>query len=274
MAKARRMMNKNLKLVDMVVELLDARIPFSSTNPDFEALYKNKIRVVLLSKIDLADSVSTQKWITHFKEKDIKICAVNCLKSADIKKVSNLINSLAAQRQKEVKERRGINKTVRAMITGIPNVGKSTFINSLVGKGKTKTGDIPGVTRGGQWVKVGTYLEVLDTPGMLWPKIKREEDALHIAYTGAIRDEVLDIEEVAVLFLKEIAEKVPEALKTRYKIEDTNKEGYQLLDDICRKRGFIMKGGVLDTLRGANMVLDEYREGRLGRMTLELPEQN
>lgn len=274
MAKARQMMVENLKLVDMVIELVDARTPESSLNPDFEQLYQNKIRVIVLNKKDYADNKKTQLWLEHFTSQGINIYTVNALDSKDVRYLKNKLFELADKKRNEIKKRKGINKTIRAMVVGIPNVGKSTLINSIAGRAKAKTGDKPGVTRSKQWVKIGPYFELMDTPGMLWPKLDNKTIGLHLSYIGSIREEILDPVKLAVNLLEEVKTLYPDALKTRFKLEDTNLPGYDLLELIATNRGMLMAGNKIDTERCATTILREFRTGLIGDITLELPQES
>lgn len=271
MAKAKRLIGENLKLVDMVIELLDARIPASSTNPDFQTLYQNKIRVVILNKSDYADPTKTELWMDYYQKQNIPVLTINSLNKKDIQRVKKILFSLADEKQKEIKQRKGINKTIRAMVIGIPNVGKSTLINSLSGTSKAKTGDRPGITKAKQWVRVTPYFELLDTPGLLWPKLEEQNTGLHLAYTGAIKEEIIQLEEIAFLFLEEIADSYPKYLMERYRLENINKKGHMLLEDIAVNRGWLQSRGMADMQRGAKQVLDEFQSGAIGRITLEMP---
>ena len=271
MAKAKRLINENLKLVDMVIELLDARIPNSSTNPDFQSLYQNKIRVVVLNKSDYADAEKTKLWKDYYEKQDITVLTINSLSKKDIQQLKKALYALADEKQREIKQRKGINKTIRAMVVGIPNVGKSTLINAFSGSAKAKTGDRPGVTRVKQWVKITPYFELLDTPGLLWPKLDDEKTGLHLAYTGSIKEEIMDLDEIVFRFLEEIAQLYPQQLTERYGIEDLDKKGHELLADIAINRGWLQTGGVPDLSRAAKQVLDEYQSGNIGCTTLELP---
>jgi ribosome biogenesis GTPase A len=271
MAKAKKLISESVKLVDMVIEVLDARIPASSINPEFDAYFSDKLRVVVLNKNDHADPEISQKWAENFRIKGLDVHLINSLSSSDIKRLKKSILALSEKKRNSIKQKKGINKVIRTMVVGIPNVGKSTLINSLSGAAKAKVGNKPGVTQGKQWVKVHNYLELLDTPGLLWPKLDDKTTALHLAYTGCIKEEILDLEEIARHFLDEMTQAYPDAILNRFGIDPNLKSGFALLDDICEKRGWIKSGGLPDRKRGAKQLLDEYRSGKLGRITLESP---
>ncbi len=270
MAKAKRMLEDNVKLVDVVVEIVDARAPIACRNPDFETLFQNKLRAVVLNKCDLSSKVQNKAWCAKFKAEGINAIEFISTSSAMRKNAIDLIERTGAA----VLERyrgRGINKTLRAMVVGIPNVGKSTFINKLVGSAKTLVGDRPGVTRGKQWVKVSQYLELMDTPGLLWGRLDNEVFAKHIAYIGSIRDDVMDVEEIAGLLLHDLMSICPDRVVQRYKKLAKGMSENELLEGVCQSRGFILPGGVYDTERAARIVLDEYRSGKIALISLETP---
>ncbi|MCQ4725335.1 ribosome biogenesis GTPase YlqF [Anaerotignum faecicola] len=272
MTKTRRMMEENISLVDVVIELLDARIPYSSKNPDIDALAKNKRRVVVLNKSDLADAASTEIWSGYFKEQGFEVILADAVKGKGVKNAADAAMDLMAEKIARLKAKGRLFVPVRAMIVGIPNVGKSTFINKYVGKSTAKTGDKPGVTRGKQWIKIKKGFELLDTPGILWPKFEDREVGLKLAFTGAINDDILDAETMALELIKYIMRFNPEAIAQRYKIElKPDEEAHDIFTDIGRARGFAAKGGGIDTLRTAKIFIDEFRAGKLGRITLELP---
>ena len=272
MAKARRMLEENLKLIDVVVELVDARAPLATRNPDFDALFSQKSRVILLNKSDLASAEQTKKWVEYYKEQNINAIAFVYTSSAKRKAAVSLIETAAADKVAKMKEK-GVIKTVRAMVVGIPNVGKSTFINRIAGETKAKVGDKPGVTKGKQWVKVSPYLELMDTPGLLWPKLENEALAKHLAYIGSINDDIMDAERLAADMLCELMAICPDALKERYKKIEDGMAAHELLEAVARSRGFILQGGVMDTERAARIVLDEFRAGRIAKITLESPDK-
>lgn len=267
MAKAKRLLSAQLSKVDLVIELCDARLPLSSRNPALDELIRHKRRVLLLCKADLAEPPKTQRWLQYFKNTGLEAMAYD--KSAQKTKQAKALIEKAARDVIERNQRRGIQKTLRAMVVGVPNVGKSTFINRLYGGGITKTGDRPGVTKSNQWVKVSPFLEVLDTPGMLWPKLNDQRAATRLAYIGTIKDAVYDQEALCVSLLRDLLAVMPEETAERYKIKNPDAEGYELLDEVCRGRGFLMRGGVCDVERACAVILDEFREGKVGKLTLE-----
>lgn len=272
MTKARRMMEENIKLIDLVIELLDARIPMSSRNPDIDTLANGKARLVILNKSDLADKEVTKQWIKYFEERGINVIALNSRVSNFKSQVNDAI-LLACKEKIERNLRKGIkNKPVRAMICGIPNVGKSTFINTLCGKASAKTGNKPGVTKGKQWIKISNSVEFLDTPGILWPKFDDERTGMNIAYIGSVNEEIIDIEELAYNLIKFLSEKHPSRLSDRYDV-NTDNEPYEILKELSLKRNLIKKGSEPDTMRGAKLFLDDFKEGRIGKISLESPEE-
>ena len=275
MAKTRRLIAANLKLVDAVVEIVDARTPLSSRNPEMDRLTAGKPRLVLLNKSDLADDRATQMWINHFRNSGAEALAVDCKTGKGLKNVLPTVRTKVLAELMEKRERSGMSgAAVRLMIVGIPNVGKSSLINKLAGGKRAKVEDRPGVTRTKQWVKLDNNAELLDMPGVLWPKFEDQEAALRLAFTGAISDDILDIETLAMKLLKYLAEEYPQSLKERYKIEfDGSDAGIELLEKVGRKRGMMVSGGEINTERAAITVIDEFRSGKLGRITLELPQK-
>ncbi len=271
MAKTRRMLQENLKMIDVVVEILDARAPLASRNPDFDDLFAGKARVVLLNKSDLADAGATKRWISHYARRGIVAAGVSAT-GGSAKKIAVSLIEKAAKPRVDAMKQKGINKTVRCMIVGIPNVGKSTLINRIAGKTRAEVGDRPGVTRGKQWVRITPYLELMDTPGMLWPKLEDQELARHLAFLGSIRDEIMDSEELALDLLALLQTVAPERLTERYSKLSPETPKEELLDAVCRSRGFLLRGGELDTERASRVVLDEFRAGKITRITLEQPE--
>lgn len=267
MAKAKRLLLAQLGKVDLAIELCDARLPLSSRNPALNELLRHKRRILLLCKADLAENAKTQQWLAYFKSHGIEAMAYDATPGKT--KLAKAFIEKAAKDVIERGERRGIAKTIRAMVVGVPNVGKSTFINRLYGGGITETGDRPGVTKSNRWVKVSPYLEVLDTPGMLWPKLNDQKAATRLAYIGTIKDAVYNQEELCVNLLQDLLDAMPAKTIERYKIKDVSATGYELLEEVCRGRGFLMRGGVLDTDRACAVVLDEFRAGKVGKLTLE-----
>lgn len=275
MTKTFRVMEKEIKNIDVVIILLDARIPYSSQNPEVEKLIKNKPRVYILNKRDLADENITNQWIKYFKSNGMGAIAINSKTGKNSKVIVDKVHAELSELL-ERREKRGIEKLkIKAMMVGIPNVGKSTFINSLAGTRRAKAQDKPGVTRGKQWVTVGD-LNLLDMPGVLWPKFENQNVAANLAFIGSIKDDVLDIEELAVALISELKEIYPELLKDRYKLtdEDLQGESYEILGTIARKRGMLLPGGVENTERAAIMLCDEFRGSKMGRISLERPSEN
>lgn len=274
MAKARRMLEDNVKLVDMIIEIVDARAPLACRNPDFEVLFVNKLRVVVLNKSDLSSKTQNKAWIEYFRKQGITAVELVSTNPSMRKNAVALIERTGAETVRRYKEK-GINKTLRAMIVGVPNVGKSTFINRIAGTAKAQVGDRPGVTKSKQWVKITDFLELMDTPGLLWGKLDNEILAKHLAYIGSIRDDILDVEELAALLLYDLMKICPDQLIARYKkLTPEMNSPEELLDGVCRSRGFILSGGVLDTERAARIVLDEYRAGKITAIALENPDDD
>lgn len=273
MVKTKREITESLKMIDVVIELLDARIPISSKNPDLDSLINGKPKVVLLNKCDLAEEDITRKWLNYYKENGISALEIDSLTGKNLNKIYSIVKE-AVKEKFERKIAKGIiGRPVRALVAGIPNVGKSSFINKIAARQSAKTGDKPGVTRSRQWIKVNSEFELLDTPGILWPKFDDINVAHHLAYTRAIKDEILDIEELAIEFVREITHLKPSALVNRYKIEiDPEAETIETLYNIGKKRGCIIAGGEIDTLRASNIIFDDYRTGKLGKITFERPD--
>lgn len=271
MAKARRLVKENLKLVDVVIEILDARIPSSSRNPDMDELAGQKPRLVILNKSDLADPEQTRLWREVLARAGFPSIAVDSIKGNGTREVPEQVNRLAAPKIQALVSTGRRPRAPRCMVLGIPNVGKSFFINKLVGQRATRTGDKPGVTRGQQWVRVAGNIDLLDTPGILWPKLENQEAAYRLAITGAIKDEIYDLFWTAGKLLKWLADNYPEAIRERYKIEDLAAEPEQLLEAVGARRGFYISGGGVDSLKSARIVIKEFREGKLGRYTLDRP---
>ncbi len=271
MAKTKKLLTENLKLVDVIVELMDARIPSSSQNPDFDSLFHGKRRIRCLNKADLADPRVSREWKEYFNKNSIDCVFLDSRTGQGMKELLSAIET--AMEDKFLRdEARGLRRRpVRAMVTGIPNVGKSTFINKLTGRAAARTGDKPGVTRDKQWIKINSKIHLLDTPGILWPKLGDESTGLNLAFTGAIKDEVIDLVTLSSKLLEYLACNYKQELESRYEIDMSDKTGIQMLEDICRKRGLLMPGGELDTLKGAQKVLDEFRGALIGRISLEKP---
>lgn len=270
MVKTKKQIQEVLKLIDVVIELLDARIPMSSKNPDMDDLMGNKPKVVLLNKCDLAEDYITKKWIDYYKKNSIAAIGIDSISGKNINKVYGIVKEAVKEKFEKRAQKGIVGKPVRALVAGIPNVGKSSFINKISLRAGTKTGDKPGVTRSNQWIKVNKDFELLDTPGILWPKFDDESVALHLAYTRAIKDEILDTEELAVNFIKELMVIKPKALIERYKIEIKD-DALGTLLEIGKKRGCVISKGEIDTLRTANIIFDDYRNGKLGKLSLEKP---
>ena len=269
MAKAKRQLADQLSRVDVVVELCDARLPYSSRNPDLDKLISGKKRVLMLNKADLADAGATGVWLNYFRAQGIDAVSY----SATGGKAKDAIAAID-RAAKEIVERaaqKGMRKTVRVMVVGVPNVGKSTFTNRLHGGNIAKTGDRPGVTRSNQWVRISPYLELLDTPGLLWPRLDDQVAARRLCYIGTVKDDVVDLAMLTIHLLEDMMAVKPQAVMERFKVKDATLRGEELLEAVCRGRGFLMKGGVCDYDRCCSVVLDEFRAGKLGRITLEHP---
>ena len=273
MTKTRRMIQCQLKNMDAVCEILDARIPLSSRNPDVEELTAGKPRLIVLNRIDVADSDATRRWAAWFRGRGFAVLEVNAKEGQGTARFAAAVRELLADKLAAYAEKGQAGRMVRVMILGIPNVGKSTFINKVAKRKTAKAEDRPGVTRTQQWVPVDRSLELMDTPGMLWPRFDDPQVGLNLAFTGAVRDEILDTETLACRLMELLAQRYPQALAERYKIEITPEDtGYDLLIKAGRRRGFMIRGGEVDTERMAKILLDEFRGGKLGRFTLELPE--
>lgn len=275
MTKTKRQIQSSLKLVDAVAEIIDARIPVSSRNPDLAKLVQNKPRVILLNKCDMANQTATKMWIEYFKKQNLVAIPVNCKSGRGLDKFAPAVNTVMSHKIARLKEKGMVNPTIRIMIVGIPNVGKSSFINKMVKKNRAKVEDRPGVTRGNQWYTIAKNLEMLDTPGVLWPKFDDKTVGEHLAFTGAVKDQILDIELLAVRLLDFIKELKPADFITRFKLENEDIENinsYELLKMIGKKRGMLVSGGEIDTERAAIMLLDEFRSAKLGRITVEMPQ--
>ena len=273
MTKTRRMIGENLKFVDVVAEIIDARIPIASRNPDIDDLVGTKPRVVVLNRADQADPAATKLWEAHFLAQGMAVLTCDAHSGAGVKQFSPVMRGALKDQIAKWREKGQVGRPVRAMVVGIPNVGKSTFINKVAKKKSAKASDRPGVTRGKQWITVDQGLELLDTPGILWPKFEDETIGLHLAFTGAVRDAIMDVETLACHLIELLAQRKPEALTARFKIvPEAGMSGWDLLEAGGRKRGFLISGGEVDLERMANILLDEFRGGKLGRITLELPQ--
>lgn len=270
MTKAVRMMQENIKLIDLVIEVVDARIPISSRNPDIDTLAKNKSRLVLLNKSDLANDAMNKKWIQYFEEKGICALEINSKSGNGIKAIQPMILKACNEKIQRDKKRGIVNRPIRAMVVGIPNVGKSTFINAYAGKACAKTGNRPGVTKGKQWIKLGKNLELLDTPGILWPKFEDNLAGMHLAFIGSINDEIIIMEELACDLINCLNNISRGILEERFGIS-TKEEPVEMLKDIAENRKCYLKGGDLDLEKASRMLVDDYRSGKLGRISLEQP---
>lgn len=272
MSKAKRAMQEDLKLINVIIELVDARVPLSSKNPDIDPMANGKSRIILLNKCDLADSSVTARWKKYYEEKGFFVALVNSKNGKGVKQVNEVIQS-ACKEKIERDRRRGIlNRPIRAMIVGIPNVGKSTFINSFAGKSCTKTGNKPGVTKGKQWIRLNKNVELLDTPGILWPKFEDQTVGLRLAFIGSIKDELSNQYELCMLLMQYLGEHYPKAIPDTYQIEPAENE-VELLGRVAKRRGCLKAGGEYDLDKAANYVIDDFRNGRLGCISLEQPEK-
>ena len=270
MTKARRMMQENIKLIDLIIELVDARVPLGSRNPDIDELGRNKSRIILLNKADLAEDAANDEWIDFFKKKGYSAVKVNSKKGAGIRSIQTVIQEACREKTERDRKRGILNRPVRAMVVGIPNVGKSTFINTLAGKACTKTGNRPGVTKGKQWIRLNKSVELLDTPGILWPKFEDQEVGLKLAFIGSIKDEILQTEELAAELIKFLNRAYPGVLEEKYSIPSTE-DAFDCLRNIAESRHCLVRGNEFDTEKAASILLDDFRDGRLGRITLEKP---
>ena len=272
MTKAKRMMQENIKLIDIVVELLDARIPLSSKNPDIDQLANNKFRLVILNKADLADEEGNRQWENYFKEKGFFVLRVNSQRGQGIKSVKGTIMEACKEKTERDRKRGILNRPIRAMVAGIPNVGKSTFINSFAGKACAKTGNKPGVTKGKQWIKINKDVELLDTPGILWPKFEDQTVGLRLAYIGSIKDEIIQVEELALNLISYLQERYPENLRDRYGLPEEEMTSVEILEKIGEIRACKKQGNEVDLEKAAALLMEDFRSGKLGRITLEFPE--
>ena len=272
MTKTRRMMEENQKLIDIVVELLDARIPISSRNPAIDEIFPTKPRLVVLNKSDIADAKITMEWENYFKSKGLAVKAISSTMNKSLNDIFLSCKEILKEKIEHDKKRGLVNRPVKMMVVGIPNVGKSSFINKLSGKKSAQTGDRPGVTKGKQWIRLANSFELLDTPGILWPKFEDVSVGEKLAFTGAIKDEIMDLEDIASRLLLVLKDRYPNSLAERYKMSDFEEmTGYELLTLLGKKRGFVISGGEIDTERAAKILLDEFRGAKLGRISLESP---
>lgn len=276
MTKTKRQIQASLKLVDAVAEILDARIPLSSKNPDLQKLIQNKPKVVLLNKCDMANQNATSRWIDYYASQGVTAIAVDCKSGKGLNKFAPAVNNVLAERRERLKAKGRVNPMLRIMIVGIPNVGKSSFINRVAKQNRAKVEDRPGVTRGNQWYSIAKNIEMLDTPGVLWPKFDDRIVGERLAFTGAVKDQILDTELLAVRLLDFLRSLKPADFIVRFKLDDVDLDAvdsYELLNIIGKKRGMLISGGEINTERAAIMLLDEFRSGKLGRITLEMPER-
>ena len=271
MTKAKRMMQENIKLIDLVIELVDARVPISSRNPDIDELGKNKARLILLNKSDLAEDKWNDAWSEYFREKGFSVVKVNSKKGGGIKSINGVIQVACKEKIERDRKRGILNRPVRAMVVGIPNVGKSTFINALAGKACAKTGNKPGVTKGKQWIRLNKNVELLDTPGILWPRFEDQAVGLKLAFIGSIKDEILQTEELAAELVKFMNENYPGVLENKYNVEEDT-DPYGMLEKIAESRHYLVRGNELDTEKASVLLMDDFRNGRLGKLTLEYPD--
>ena len=271
MTKAKRMMQENIKLIDLVIELVDARLPVSSRNPDIDELGKNKARLILLNKADLAEEKWNDAWAEYFKKKGYSVVKVNSKRGGGIKSIQGVIQEACKEKIERDRKRGILNRPVRAMVVGIPNVGKSTFINALAGKACAKTGNKPGVTKGKQWIRLNKTVELLDTPGILWPKFDNEKIANDLAFIGSINDQILNLTELSLKFIESVKNDYAGIFTSRYDIEEKD-DGVTMLGDIAIARGCLKKGGEPDYDKAAALIFDDFRSGKLGKISIEKPE--
>ncbi len=277
MTKAKRMMQEDIKLIDLIIELVDARAPLSSRNPDIDELGKNKYRIILLNKSDLADPRANAAWAAYFESKGLYVLEINARTGAGMKSIQGLVQEACKEKIERDRKRGIVNRPVRAMVVGIPNVGKSTFINSFAGKACTKTGNKPGVTKGKQWIRLNKSLELLDTPGILWPKFEDQNVGMRLAFIGSINDEIIIMQEMALDLIRCVGERYPQVFENRYGVSyegDGAQAAIRMLDEIARARKCYLKGEELDYDRAAALFVDDFRSGRLGRITLEEVDTN
>lgn len=268
MTKARRMMQENIALIDLLIELTDARAPQAGRNPDIDTLAKGKSRIVVLNKADLADAAATKGWRAFFEEQGFLTADIDSRKGSGVRQLKPLIDKACAEKIERNKRRGIVNRPVRAMIAGIPNVGKSTFINSFAGRAAAKTGDKPGVTKGKQWIRLNKNVELLDTPGILWPKFDDQEVGMKLALIGSMRDEITDAGELAVWLIRYLEREYPDTIENRYQVTD-REDAVSILKGIAVRRGCLKAGGVEDLEKASRLLIDDFRSGRLGNITLE-----
>ncbi len=271
MAKTKKQLIEDLKLIDIVVEVIDARIPEASINPDIQEYIKEKTKIIVLNKADLADENITQKWIQMYKAQGINAIAVEANSGKNMQAVVNKIKEEYQKIKEKYIQKGRIGKAIRVMVIGIPNVGKSTFINSLAKRSTAKVGNKPGVTKQKQWIKIDNNIEIMDTPGMLWPRLDNKEYAMHLAFCGTIGESAIDNEEIAYYLLEYLLNNYPQTIEERYNIDTKNKETMEILEEIARKRGAIISGGNINMQKISDIILNEFRSGKLGRITIEIP---
>lgn len=270
MTKAKRAMQEDIKLIDVIIELVDSRVPFSSKNPDIDTLANGKSRILLMNKYDLADKAVSDKWTKYYEEKGYFVATVNSKNGRGVKAVNDVIQKACKEKIERDRKRGILNRPIRAMIVGIPNVGKSTFINSFAGKACAKTGNKPGVTKGKQWIRLNKNVELLDTPGILWPKFEDQQVGLNLAFIGSIKDELYNIYELSLLLLDYLIKNYPDAVADFYEIENSDSNN-ELLERITIKRGCIKSGAEYDLDKAAKCLVDDFRNGRIGKISLEIP---
>lgn len=274
MTKAKRMMQEDIKLIDLVIELVDARVPLSSRNPDIDELGKNKSRIILLNKSDLADARKNKLWMDYFSSKGLHVLEINSKTGAGVKSIQGVVQEACKDKIERDRKRGILNRPVRAMVVGIPNVGKSTFINSFAGRACAKTGNKPGVTKGKQWIRLNKGLELLDTPGILWPKFEDQTVGLHLAMIGSINDEIIHQDELAYELIRFLRGAYPGLLEQRYAIEIADEQdAYETIKAVCVSKKCYLKGEELDIMKASSMIVDDFRNGRIGKITLEMPEE-
>ncbi len=274
MTKAKRMMQEDIKLIDLVIELVDARVPLSSRNPDIDELGKNKSRIILLNKSDLADARNNKIWMDYFLSKGFHVLEINSKTGAGVKSIQGVVQEACKDKIERDRKRGILNRPVRAMVVGIPNVGKSTFINSFAGRACAKTGNKPGVTKGKQWIRLNKSLELLDTPGILWPKFEDQTVGLRLAMIGSINDEIIHQDELAYELIRFLRGAYPGLLEQRYAVEiPDGQDAYETIKAVCVSKKCYLKGEELDIMKASAMIVDDFRNGRIGKITLEMPEE-